>query len=209
MKVAALAFAGLLFTAGTSVAKEKLILDMDLDADMLTLADNIDNFIFERTMSFSNQVAGDLNRRMLVEPLRNHVVVSFVVRIDGEIAGAATEQETVGMNPDTGDPFARSSWLITLNHPKAKGVIAVAQEENAKPVFSLIQQVNENPGKDWPDAFQRFLSTSSAAHVDMATHGLERYRGAKFEEYNYVNPADLKQFGRFRGKIQIVIETAK
>ena len=209
MKFAALAFGGLMLMAAPAIAKEPLVLDIDMSTDMLSLADNIQNFFFDRTMSFSDMQAGDLNRRMLVDPLRDHLVVTFLVRIDGEVAGIATEQEIVSIDPESGEPVARSSWLFTLNHPKAKGVLAVAQEENAKQVANMIQQVEENRDKDWPDKYERFLSTSSDARVGVATEGLAQYQGAKFKEYNYLNPADLKNQGHFNGKLQFVIEPVK
>lgn len=209
MKFAALAFGGLMLMAAPAIAREPLVLDIDMSTDMLSLADNIQNFFFDRTMSFSDMQAGDLNRRMLVDPLRDHLVVTFLVRIDGEVAGIATEQEIVSIDPESGEPVARSSWLFTLNHPKAKGVLAVTQEENAKQVANMIQQVEENRDKDWPDKYERFLSTSSDARVGVATEGLAQYQSAKFKEYNYLNPADLKNQGHFNGKLQFVIEPVK
>ncbi|MCA8896778.1 MAG: hypothetical protein KDA48_16085, partial [Amphiplicatus sp.] len=71
MKFAALAFGGLMLMAAPAIAKEPLVLDIDMSTDMLSLADNIQNFFFDRTMSFSDMQAGDLNRRMLVDPLRD------------------------------------------------------------------------------------------------------------------------------------------
>jgi hypothetical protein len=190
-------------------AAEKLVLDLELDSDLISLAHHIDGFLFQPTMNFSASVAGNLSGRFKVEPLKNHLAATALVRMNGEIAGIATEQEALAVDHETGKPMAESAWLITLNHPGTTGVLAVVQQEDASPVFSLVSQVMQDPDADWEDEFQRFLSSSNAPSVHLATGDLSAYQGGRFEEYNFVNPADFRNFKLFRAKIQFVIYPAE
>lgn len=205
MRTMAIALVCFVFLPVAVKADDKVVLDLDLDEGLLSLTHHIENFLFEKTASYSKHLAGDLNERIKTDTLKDHLVATGLVKIDGEVVGLATEQEYVYLDKATGIPYAKSAWLVTLNHPEMKGVFAVEQIENAAPVFGLVSEVTANPQKDWPDKFQRFLSTASDARISMASEGLARFRGAKFEEFNYVNPADLENFGRFRPKIQFVI----
>jgi len=201
-----------LFACGTlasAKAGEKLVLELNMDSDLLSLVHHIDDFPFRPTMNFSLDVAGNLSERIRVDSLHQHLAVTALVRIDGEIAGFATEQEAVLTDPQTGQPYAESAWLITLNHPRASGYLAVKQRENAGPTFALVQQVMENPDGDWGEKEHRFLSTDGVTLVQMATGGLSRYQGGRFEEYNFVTPSDFKRFNRFRAKIEFVIYPAE
>jgi hypothetical protein len=198
----------ILFVLGSlssASAAEKLVLELDLDRDLLSLSHNIDKFPFAPTMNFSPDVAGNLSDRVKVEALEHHLLASSLVRIDGEIAGFATEQESVQTDPATGKLYAESAWLITLHHPRANGFLAVTQRENAAPTFALVQQVMQNPGGDWSDEPRRFLSTDGVTFVKLATGGLSPYEGGRFEEYNFVTPTDLEEYGRFRARIEFVI----
>ncbi|MCC7411681.1 MAG: hypothetical protein IT495_08620 [Gammaproteobacteria bacterium] len=196
-------------TLSTAQAAEKLILEIDMDSDLVSLAHHIDAFLFTPTMNFSMDVPGNLSDRMKTEALRHHLAVTSLVRIDGEVAGFATEQEVVLTDPQSGLPYAESAWLITLNHPRASGVLAVKQRENAGPTFAKVQEVMANPQGDWGDEEQRFLSTDGVALVQLATGGLSPYQGGRFEEYNFVTPSDYKRFKRFRGRIEFVIYPAQ
>jgi hypothetical protein len=112
----------ILFALGSftsASAAEKLVLELDLDRDLLSLSHNIDRFPFAPTMNFSPDVAGNLSDPVKVEALQHHLLASSLVRIDGEIAGFATEQESVQTDPATGKLYAESAWLITLHHPRA------------------------------------------------------------------------------------------
>ena len=198
----------ILFALGSitsATAAEKLVLEMNMDADLLSLSHNIDKFPFAPSMNFSPDVAGNLSDRMKVPSLQHHLVASALVRIDGEVAGFATEQESVQTDPATGKLYAESAWLITLHHPRASGFLAVTQRENAAPTFALVQQVAQNPGGPWTDEPHRFLSTDGITLVKLATGGLSPYEGGRFEEYNFVTTSDLKKYGRFRAKIEFVI----
>jgi len=190
-------------------AAEKLVLEMNMDPDLLSLVHHIDGFPFVPTMNFSPDLAGNLSERMKTASLQNHLIASTLVRIDGEIAGFATEQETVRTDPETGKLYAESAWLITLNHPRASGFLAVKQRENAAPTFALVRQVIEDPDGDWTDEEHRFLSTDGVTLVPLATGGLSPYQGGRFEEYNFVTPSEFKRFGRFRAKIEFVIYPAE
>lgn len=201
-----------LFACGaftTLEAGEKLVLELNLDPDLLSLVHHIDDFPFRPTMNFSPDVAGNLSERMKVESLHQHLAATALVRINGEIAGFATEQEAVLTDPQTGQPYAESAWLITLSHPRASGYLAVKQRENAGPTFALVKQVMENPDRDWGEEEHRFLSTDGVTLVQMATGDLSVYQGGRFEEYNFVTPSDFKRFNRFRAKIEFVIYPAE
>ena len=204
-----LCFAALLLAAGSALAAEPLVLDLDSDRDMVSLLHHVDGFLFAPTMNFSADVAGELGRRFRVDPLRNHLSATALVRIGDEVAGFATEQEVLSVDPATGARRAESAWLIQLTVPGNRGFLAVTQVENAGPTFALVRQVMENPQGPWPDRFERFLSTAGTVTVTTATGELARYLGGRFEEYNFVNPADFARIGRFRGRIQFVIHPAE
>ena len=190
-------------------AADKLVLDLEMDKDLLSLNHNIDGFLFKPTMNFSANTAGNLSELFAIDPLKNNLVATALIRINGVVAGYATEQEALVVDSATGHPIAESAWLITLNYPGANGVLAVVQQENAGPVFAQVKEVMENPDQQWEDKFQRFLSSSNAPKVQMATGELAIYQGGRFEEYNFLNPADFSKFGRFRAKIQFVIYPAE
>ena len=194
----------LLFVCGfmtSAGAAEKLVLEMNMDEDLLTITHNIDPFPFKSTMNFSPDLAGNLSDRIKIDSLKSHLSVTTLVRINGEVAGFATEQETVLTDPETGKPYAESAWLFTLHHPKVSGFLAVKQRENAAPTFALVQQVMANPDGNWDDNEHEFLSTDGVTLVGLATDGLAPYQGGRFEEYNYVTTSDLRKYGRFRAKI--------
>lgn len=190
-------------------AAEKLVLDIDMDSDLISMTHHIDGFVFQPTMNFSKNSAGNISDRMRVDTLKNHLAATAVVRINGKISGFATEHEIVVKDPESGRVIAESAWLIILNRPGLTGFIAVKQVEDAGEIFGLVGQVMQNPDGDWENEFQRFLSTSNSPKVQMATGDLAVYQGGLFEEYSYVNPADFKNFNRFRAKIQFVIYPSK
>jgi len=195
----------LLMGVVSAQAAEKLVLDLEMDSDLISLTHNIDGFLFTPTMNFSANMAGNLSERFVDDSLKNHLAATALVRINDEIAGYATEQEVLVADSETGHPMAESAWLITLNYPGATGVIAVKQQEDAGPVFGLVSQIMQDPDRQWEDKFQRFLSSSDSPRVQMAIGDLAVYQGGRFEEYNFVNPADFKSLKRFRAKIQFVI----
>lgn len=204
-KLSGLVLLAALAAAAPAWSADRLVLDIDMDADLVSLAHGIDGFLFTPTMNFSADVAGNLARRMAVEPLKNYLVATAIVKIDGKVAGFATEQEVIVDDPATGGKFANSAWLITLHYPGATGVLAVSQREDAGPVFGYVQKVMQNPQGPWEDSFQRFLSTTGTHRVGIATGDLASYQGGKFEEYNFVNPSDLAKYKRIRAKIQFVV----
>lgn len=186
-------------------AAEKLVLDIDADTDMLALSHNIDNFLFKPTHNFSTDLAGDLSKRVQVDALKDHLVISALVRIDGEVAGIATEQETVRVDAETGKLDVDSAWLFILNHPKATGFLAVKQKEGNKKIFELVQEAMQNPDKDYEDKDLYLLGTTSKPVVALATGGVAAYKGGRFEEYNVVNQADFRKKGRFSAKLRFII----
>jgi hypothetical protein len=201
--------ATLLLSTVNVQAEEKLVIDLDMDSDLLSMSHNIDGFVFASTMNFSANRGGNINDLFMDDSLKNNLAATALVRIDGKIAGYATEQESLVTDSESGHPIAESAWLITLTYPGLSGVLAVTQQEDAGPVFGLISQVMENPDGDWEDEFQGFLSSSNSPTVQLATGDLAVYQGGRFEEYNFANPADLKNYGRFRAKIQFVIYPAE
>ncbi|MEQ9394205.1 hypothetical protein [Haliea sp.] len=192
----------------STTAREPLVLDLDMDADTLSMAHNIEDFLFQRTFSFSPNVPGDLHESFKRQEFNGYLVASALVRIDGEVAGVATEQEYVYRDPDSGAPRARSAWLITLTREGLRGFLAVEQVEDASKVFNLAQKVMQEPNAQWEDSFKSFLSTHGEARLEMATDDLSDYADGKFEEYNMLNPADFARLGRFRARIQFVIHPA-
>lgn len=201
--------AALLLSALSVQAVEKLVLDLEMDSDLLSLTHNIDGFLFAPTMNFSPNRGGNISELFLVDSLKNNLVATVLVRIDGKIAGYATEQEVLATDSESGHPSAESAWLITLNYPGLTGVLAVTQQEDAGAVFGLVSQVMQNPDGQWEDEFRRFLSSSNSPTIQLATGDLAVYQDGRFEEYNYVNPADLKNYARFRARIQFVIYPAE
>jgi hypothetical protein len=204
-KAMAIIFPLLLCASPLLPAAEKLVLDLDSDSDLVSMAHNIEGFLFSPTMNFSAFVAGNLSNRFNLEPLKNYLAATALVRINGELAGFATEQETLTVDQESGRPMAESAWLITLIYPGKRGVLAVSQQEDASSAFGLVNQVMQDPDAAWENEYQRFLSSSNAPTVQMATGDLSAYQGGRFEEYNFVNAADFKNFNRFRAKIQFVI----
>ena len=95
----------ILFALGyvaSASAAEKLVLEMNMDADLLSLSHNIDKFPFAPSMNFSPDVAGNLSDRMKVPSLQHHLVASALVRL-------CTEQESVQTDPATGKLYAESA----------------------------------------------------------------------------------------------------
>jgi hypothetical protein len=207
MRLPAMSLLLLLIAAtGPAAADDRLVLDVDADRDLLSLTHNIDPFPFRPTMNFSPDLAGDLAGRMRVPELEHMLAVTVTVRIDGEIAGLATEQEIVVPDPAGGKPSVQSAWLIMLRHPKANGFLAVAQRENAGATFELIRKIGADPEAYANDHETRsFLSTDGPTYVSTAGGGLEAYRGGRFEEYNLVTPSDLARKGRFPARLRFVI----
>jgi hypothetical protein len=201
----AMAVLAALGLTGPCAGAERLVIDLDLENDVVNLTHAIDGFFFPPTMNRSRFEDRDLNAAFTGEVLRNHLAATAIVRIDGEIAGFATEQEVVNLPTPEQKPYADSAWLITLNRPGLRGVIAVTQREDATGVFGLTQQATAEPDRAWPDAFQRVLSTSGPTYVQHATGDLAVYQGGLFEEYNFVNQADFKRLQRFRARIQFVV----
>lgn len=186
-------------------AADKLVLDIEIDRDILSLSHNIEGFLFQPTMNFSPDVAGNRSDAIKTPALKNHLLAASLVTIDGETAGIAAELEKVELATHS----VESSWLIMLNHPKAKGFLAVKQRENPEKVFALVNAVIQNPTADWEDKFHRVLSTAFPVQIEMASDSLSAYQGGRFEEYNFVNQADLKNHNRFRARLQFVIYPAE
>ncbi len=186
-------------------AADKLVLDLDMDTDLMSMSHHVDGFLFKPTMNFSANVGGNLSEIMKIDSMKNRLIATALVRINGKVAGVATEQEVLVFDDKTGKKKAESAWLIMLSYPGKSGFLAVKQQEDAAGIFAVISKVMQNPDGDWEDKFQRFLSTSNSPKVQLAVDDLAVYRGGRFEEYNFVNPADLRNLGRFRAKIQFVI----
>ncbi len=186
-------------------AADKLVLDLDMDTDLMSMSHHIDGFLFKPTMNFSANVGGNLSEIMKIDSLKNRLIATALVKINGEVAGVATEQEVLVFDDKTGEKRAESAWLIMLSYPGKSGFLAVKQQEDAAGVFAIVSKVMQNPDADWDDKFQRFLSTSNSPTVQLAVDDLAVYQGGRFEEYNFINPADIRNFGRFRAKIQFVI----
>lgn len=185
-----------------------LILELDADRDMISLshasADAVLNAFFPPTENRSPFYDRDLNTAFSVEGLVQELAVTALVRIDGEVVGLATEQETISVDPETGDLVAESAWLMRLTRPGLRGFLAVAQRENPREVFVLASQALRDP-ESAEDRDHWVLSTVGRTRVALATDELAPYAGAVFEEHNFVNPGDYERLGRFRGRVRFVI----
>ena len=186
-------------------AVEKLILEIDLERDLISLSHNIENFIFSPTRNYP--AAGEININQLqgYPNLNNHLAATALVRLNGDVIGYATEQEILGIDPETQHPIADSMWMLTLNHPDLKGFLVVKQREDGSGIFALVNQVLENPDRVWEDKWQILLSTIGEAHVQFASGDLLPYQDGVFEEYNGINQADYAAYHRFRGKIRFIV----
>lgn len=195
-------------------AADKLVLNHDLEQDLISLSHDIHNPVFDAfsispTVNRSRLGDHDLNEAFSAGALPLHLAVTGLVRIDGEIAGFATEQEVIAVDPETGDPYAESAWLMTLNRPGLKGFLAVKQREDGGDIFSIASRVLQQPAGPWEDRDHWALSTVGTVRVALATDDLEPYEGGVFEEYNFINPADYARLGRFRTRIRFVIHPAE
>ena len=187
---------------------DKLILELDLETDGLSMSHYIDNFFFAPSENYA--VGSDQNMNDMSYPaLVNHLIATAMVRMNGEVIGVATEQEIVHFDETTGLPSANSAWLIKLNAPGLTGFIAVEQIEDASATGMLIGEVMADPQADWADTFQFVLSSVPGTHVQYASGDLAKYQGGIFEEYNAINQTDIKNFGRFRGRIRFEIYSAE
>lgn len=188
-----------------ALAADKLILDLDLDRDLLSLSHNIDQFLFPATRNFAESKDRIINDISVHEVLQNHLVATALVRIDGKVVGMATEQELLYLDHDSGRTLANSMWLIRLNEPGLQGFLVVNQIEDAHDIFSMAEKVMQSPDQTWKDEMQMFLSTSGETRVQAAYGDLAIYQGGLFEEYNGLNPSDYAKFNRFRARIRFVI----
>ncbi len=185
-------------------AADKLVLQLDLESDLLSLSHSVENFLFKPTQNYQPGSQENINI-MAHAALKDHLAATILVRYEGEVIGIATEQEILYVDKQTQNKMARSMWMIQLNHPGLTGFLVVEQTENAAAVFGLVQKVMANQTKQWPDEWQMFLSTSGDTLVQYASGDLQAYQGGKFEEYNGLNTADFHNYGKFRGKIEFVI----
>ncbi|RDI74376.1 hypothetical protein Gocc_1952 [Gaiella occulta] len=185
-----------------------LILELDVDQDLISLShasdDAVLNAFFPPTENRSPFYDRDLNRAFVGAGLSQDLAVTSLVRLDGEVVGFATEQESISVAAETGELVAESAWLLRLVRAGLRGFLAVAQRENPREVFVLASQALQDPGSG-EDRDHWVLSTVGTARVALATDELASYAGATFEEYNFVNPADYKRLKRFRGKIRFII----
>lgn len=185
-----------------------LILELDVDQDLISLShasdDAVLNAFFPPTENRSPFYDRDLNRAFAWEGLAQELAVTSLVRVDGEVVGFATEQESISVDPETGELVAESAWLLRLVRPGLRGFLAVAQRENPREVFVLASQALQDPDSG-EDRDHWVLSTVGTARVALATDDLAPYAGATFEEYNFVNPSDYRRLNRFCGRIRFVI----
>jgi len=188
-----------------ALAADKLVLDLDLDKDLLSLSHNIDKFLFPATRNYAGSEERIINDISVYEALKNHLVATALVRINGKVVGMATEQELLYVDRDSGRILANSMWLIRLNEPGLQGFLAVNQIEDGQEIFSMAEKVMQSPEQAWKDEMQLYLSTSGETRVQSAYGDLAIYQGGIFEEYNGLNPSDYAKFKRFRAVIQFVI----
>ena len=200
---------------------ERLVLDLDLDRGPMSMSHNIENFLFAPTRNYAAPEpdpasrreaggrAGVVNDMTVHDALKDHLVVSALVKMDGKVVGMATEQEYFLVDPATGRRVANSMWLIRLNAPGLAGFLVINQLENGEELFSVVQKVMENPEGPWEDETKMYLSTWGEARVARAWGDLAPYQGGIFEEYNGLNPTDLAEHGGFTPSIRFIIHPAE
>ncbi len=193
------------FLCSIVLAADKLVLDLDLDEDLISLSHNIDHFLFPPTRNYAVSQELVINDMSIHEGLQNHLVATALVRMDGKVVGMATEQELLYTDPESGRKLANSMWLIRLNEPGLQGFITVNQIEDAHDIFSMVEKVMQSQDKAWKDETKMYLSTSGETRVQSAYGDLAIYQGGIFEEYNGLNPSDYANFKRFRARIQFII----
>ena len=181
MSATAIAMLGSIVLPATSSA-EQIVLDLDMDDGLLYMAHHIENFLFDGTASYSEDVAGNLSARIQTDTLKDHLVATALVTLDGEVVGMATEQESIYLDAATNTPYARSAWLVSLNHPEMSGIFAVEQTENAGPVFAAVGEVMADPERDWPNEFERFLSTAGDHRITTVSAGLASIQRSSSEK---------------------------
>lgn len=206
LKITVLSLFSLVNYSALAQAGGVLTLDLDLENDGLSMSHNIENFFFAPTENFAPGSEENMND-MSYPVLRDHLIATALVRLDGEIVGVATETERVYVDEETG-LAAQSMWVIRLNKPGLTGFIVVEQIEDASTVAGTVGEVLTEPEADWPDEWTMYLSSVEGSQVGYASEDLANYSGGIFEEYNGFNPGDLKNHGRFRGKIQFKIYPA-
>lgn len=185
-------------------AEEKLVLELDLESDLLSMSHHIDGFLFKPTVNSQTGEEKNINN-MSYSNLQNHLAATALVRLNENVIGFATEQEVIYVDKETEATMAESMWLLKLNAPGLNGFLTVKQTENALRVMALTQEVIGSRDKEWKDEWQMFLSTEGETLVQYASGDLSVYEGGRFEEYNGINPADFAKLGRFRGRIQFAI----
>lgn len=208
MKITTLLSSAILSTSlATGVwADEKLTLDIDLVNDSLSMSHNIENFFFQPTINTNPGSKLNINQ-MGFDPLRDHLVATALVRVDGQVVGVATETEIVYIAE--GDVKANSLWSIRLNAPGLTGFLAVEQWEDANEGAALQMAVFADPDKDWADEWLMVPTSVEGTVTHFASGDLSAFQGGRFQEYNGTNQADLKNFGAFRGRISIDLYPAE
>ena len=192
-------------TTNSAYAAERLELEIDLERDLISLSHNIENFIFSPTRNYPAAGETNINQLQAYTNLNNHLAATVLVRMNGDVIGYATEQEILGIDPETQHLIANSMWMLTLNHPDLKGFLVVKQREDGSGIFALVNQVLENPDRVWEDKWQILLSTIGEVRVQFASGDLLPYQDGVFEEYNGINQADYAAYHRFRGKIRFIV----
>ncbi len=198
-----LLFLSSLFVGPLAMADDKLVLVFDFD-DLLSLSHNIDGFLFTPTRNYQDEAEHNIND-MSAPSLKNHLAVTGLVRMNGEVVGFVTEQEIIYEDEETKRHMAQSMWMFRINYPGLTGFMSVLQREDPHHIFSLVKEVTGNQEKRWEDKWQMFLSTAGETRIQFASGELSKFQGGLFEEYNGLNPADFARWGRFRARIKFVI----
>lgn len=183
--------------------EDKLVLEVDLENDALSLSHNIDDFFFTPTANYESGSKKNINN-IKYAPLKDHLVATALVRMNGEVVGIATETEIVYLD-DPKNLRAHSMWSIKLNAPGLNGFISVEQMEDTSKGAALMGEVFQNPNKKWKDEWHMLPRSVKGTKVQHASGDLAEYNGGKFQEFNGTNQADLKKYGKFRGKISIEV----
>lgn len=205
MKLAA-ACAAVMISAGASAAQaeEKLLLDVDLS--YLSLSHNVSQFYFQPTKNTYDGTEDNINN-MAYPVLDDHLLVTTLLRRDGEVVGVATQTEILEIDEEA--PKSRTLWTIRLSAPDLKGFLVVEQDEDASGVAKLKNEVRDNPHAFFPNEWRMVPTSAEGTRVSYASGDLKRYEGGKFLELFGVNQADPKNYGVYRGRAQLEIHPAE
>lgn len=186
-------------------AQETFTFEMDIENDLISLSSNVEDFVFGDTTNLAGDSEENVNN-ISYPLLENHMTSTVLIRIDGEVAGIATQ---IFRFVDEANMKTRAIWSLKFNYPGRVGFMAVELSKDITEVMSLFGEVVENPDEDWSDSWQMLRTSAEGSYVQFASGDLSEFQNGSFVEYSGVNQSDLRNFGRFRGKAMFTVYAAE